>query len=593
MTRSPRSPAAASRATGSTSGRRTGSKPRSTPRRAPSSTYVDEEYAGDVQALDGYGDWDYNSTYSSYVWRPDVDAGWQPYSYGTWYSTPVGLTWWSWDPWGWYPFHYGNWFFDAGWNSWCWSPGYVYSPAWVYWGYTDGYFGWCPTGGTGYSPWWNTYYRNIGWGRSSLAFAINGRFSTRQVDFRGWNFTGVNNLGSRGRLEVVPGTRVVDRLGSNIAISSRPIVLPARGGSVRDALREHVREAPSVIERTTSSQDTRRLAPVVGRQRTLPPETVEALIQRTVTADRGRIGGPGASEMAPRGSTAVVERGRTTLNQGSRRGEASSPRTLTGRPVDRSWDRSRGTQRNETLNRETLASPESGRSLTRPEGRIPGVAGPTAAAHRPDPPTFRGLCRDGRRTRAGAGAPVPWAPEAPRPDSVSPATSRAGDRDPTSLPRAVSSRARCPDGGRRITTATAAPAHVDAMVRPRPATSARTTLRPARIGPAQLRPVRPRVLPTGAGPARRLVPFDRALRACAPVGAGPASRAPALGACPVVAALVPQRSGLAELRRAPGPPLRTVRPEISPSLRRAFGRGSFFAFRTPAVKSPKREPDRN
>ncbi len=169
-----------------------------------SSTYVDEEYAGDVQALDGYGDWDYNSTYSSYVWRPHVDAGWQPYSYGTWYSTPVGLTWWSWDPWGWYPFHYGNWFFDAGWNSWCWSPGYVYSPAWVYWGYTDGYFGWCPTGWYGgYSPWWNTYYRNIGWGRSSLAFAINGRFSTRQVDFRGWNFTGVNNLGrpraTRGR----------------------------------------------------------------------------------------------------------------------------------------------------------------------------------------------------------------------------------------------------------------------------------------------------------------------------------------------------------------------------------------------------------
>ncbi len=340
-----------------------------------SSTYVDDQYAGDVQALDGYGDWDYNSTYSSYVWRPRVEVGWQPYSYGTWYSTPVGLTWWSWDPWGWYPFHYGNWFFDAGWNSWCWSPGYVYSPAWVYWGYTPGYFGWCPTGWYGgFSPWWDNYYRNIGWGRSSLGFAINGRFSTRQVDVRGWNFTGVNNLGTRGRLEVVPGTRVVDRLGSNIAISSRPIVLSARGGNVRDALRNHVREAPGVIERTTSPRDTERLAPVVGRQRTLPPGTVEALIQRAVTADRGRIGGPGASEMAPRGSTAVVERSRTTLNPDTRRGEAASPRTAPGRTVDRAP----GTQRNETATR-----PDSGRTVTRPEGQESWRGRPTGAPTRP------------------------------------------------------------------------------------------------------------------------------------------------------------------------------------------------------------------
>ena len=35
-----------------------------------SSRYVEEDYAADVQTLDGYGDWDYNSTYSSYVWRP-------------------------------------------------------------------------------------------------------------------------------------------------------------------------------------------------------------------------------------------------------------------------------------------------------------------------------------------------------------------------------------------------------------------------------------------------------------------------------------------------------------------------------------------
>ncbi len=376
-----------------------------------SGRYVDEEYAGDVQSLDGYGDWDYSSTYSSYVWRPRVAIGWQPYSYGSWYSTPIGLSWWSLDPWGWYPYHYGNWFFDVGWNSWCWTPGYVYSPAWVYWGYTPGYFGWCPTGWYGgYSPWWDTYYRDIGWGRNSLAFAINGRFSTRQVDVRGWNFTGVSNLGTRGRLEVVPGTRVVDRLGGNIAISSRPIVLSSRGGNARDALRDHVREAPGVIERTTSSRDTERLTPVVGRQKTLPPGTVEALIQRTVTADRGRLTGPGVSEMTPHGGTAVVERNRTMLQPDSRRSDAA-PRTAPGRTVDRSrtdqdaWDRSRTTQPNERSTR-----PDSGRTVARPEspdswrGRPNGS--PTRSTEAPRAQSQRPTGEDWRQSASPRGSTV-------------------------------------------------------------------------------------------------------------------------------------------------------------------------------------------
>ena len=43
-----------------------------------SSQYVGEDYSSDVASLDGYGNWDYNSTYSSYVWRPQVAAGWTP-----------------------------------------------------------------------------------------------------------------------------------------------------------------------------------------------------------------------------------------------------------------------------------------------------------------------------------------------------------------------------------------------------------------------------------------------------------------------------------------------------------------------------------
>jgi FecR protein len=281
------------------------------PRNA-SSQYVGEDYSSDVASLDGYGNWDYNSTYSSYVWRPQVASGWTPYSNGSWYYTPAGLTWWSLDSWGWYPFHYGNWFFDSGWNSWCWSPGYVYSPAWVYWGYTSGYVGWCPMGNYGgyNSPWWDNYYRNWSYPRNSLAFAINGNYSTRRVDMRGWNFTGTNGFGTtRGRVDVIPGTRVVDRLGDRIAVSSRPIVLGARtGAGVRDSMRDYVREAPRVIERT-AGHDADRLEPVLAHDRELPRSTVEAMRGRSVVAERGRLSGPGAQDLAPRGAT-IVERGR-------------------------------------------------------------------------------------------------------------------------------------------------------------------------------------------------------------------------------------------------------------------------------------------
>ncbi len=276
--------------------------------RSASARYVNAQYADDVAALDGYGDWDYDSTYGGEVWSPRVDAGWSPYSYGSWYYTPAGLTWWSYDPWGWYPFHYGSWFFAR--NRWCWAPASIYSPAWVYWAYASDFVGWCPIGYYSFfSPWWDTYYRH--WGlhpRANLSFSINGTFATRRVDFRGWNFTGAGSFATTAaRMSVVPGTRIADRLGTQVAISSRPIVVNPREGSVREAIRTYVREAPRTIERASGS-DSERLAPVLARERTLPADTVAALRERAVVAERGRLAGPTAAEIAPRG--AVVERSR-------------------------------------------------------------------------------------------------------------------------------------------------------------------------------------------------------------------------------------------------------------------------------------------
>ena len=280
-----------------------------------SGQYVGEEYSGDVSSLEGYGNWDYNGDYSTYVWRPNVAAGWSPYSNGSWYYTPDGLSWWSSDPWGWYPSHYGNWFWDTGWNSWCWAPGYVYSPAWVYWAYAPGYVGWCPIGYYGYyQPWSHNYYHQWGWGRGGVNFAINGNYATRRVDLRGWNFTGANGLGNtRGHMDVVPGTRVADRLGSQLAVSSRPIVVPSRGGTtVQQSLRDYVRDAPRTIQRTSDPVAQQRLEPVLARDRELPASTQDAMRSRAVVPERGRLTGPGAADVAPRGAPVVASRGGVT-----------------------------------------------------------------------------------------------------------------------------------------------------------------------------------------------------------------------------------------------------------------------------------------
>ena len=269
--------------------------------------FVDEGYGSDVVALDGYGDWSYNSTYAANVWSPRVAPGWTPYSNGSWYYTPAGLTWLPYDTWGWYPFHYGSWFYDTGWNRWCWAPASFYSPAWVYWGFTGSYVGWCPIGWISgfYSPWWNDYYRHAGHtGRGSLYFAVHGTFSTRTVDMRGWNFADSGALAAaRTRLDVIPGSRIGDRLGNSLAITSHRIRVPAREGDAREAVQNYVREAPRVIDRTADSNSS-RIAPILARQRDLPPATAEALRDEVAIQGRGRLEGPAGAGQRGRGVVA-------------------------------------------------------------------------------------------------------------------------------------------------------------------------------------------------------------------------------------------------------------------------------------------------
>lgn len=98
------------------------------------------------------GQWVENSDYN-YVFCPDVDSGWAPYTRGHWiYLKNSGWYFASDEPFAWAVYHYGRWFQDAD-LGWCWVPGTIWAPAWVTWRRSNDYVGWAPLPpeGHGYS----------------------------------------------------------------------------------------------------------------------------------------------------------------------------------------------------------------------------------------------------------------------------------------------------------------------------------------------------------------------------------------------------------------------------------------------------------
>ncbi len=220
-------------------------------RRHPDATgltgeHVDARDASRAGVLDYYGDWVYEPTFSSWMWRPRVAAGWAPYTDGRWYWTPVGWSWISYEPWGWYPSHYGSWYLSAEFG-WVWGWDAVWAPAWVYWMYTPGYVGWCPRG---YYDWW--YYGEHHGGHhgeggypggggghypgrwSEVTYDFSGRVRMGQVDPHPWTFVPSSQFNSsnveRVRLDTSRFLRTLpgDRTG---VVRSGPMLtqLPSRG----------------------------------------------------------------------------------------------------------------------------------------------------------------------------------------------------------------------------------------------------------------------------------------------------------------------------------------------------------------------------
>lgn len=207
-------------------------------RSAPAGTvrHVADEYAYDYDQgdLEEYGSWNYLSTVDDFCWRPNVAAGWLPYSNGYWRWTPGGQAWVSYESWGWLPFHYGSWLLDPA-LGWCWSPGRRYAPAWVYWNYSNGWVGWCPIGYYGhygqYGP-WGRDRSGRGGGYPHLA----GRIDLASIDRRGWSFVSVDRFGARfDPKDVLRGDRIPFRPGQGGLVSTAPLRVE-RGGHPTMAL---------------------------------------------------------------------------------------------------------------------------------------------------------------------------------------------------------------------------------------------------------------------------------------------------------------------------------------------------------------------
>ena len=111
---------------------------------------VSAQYRDDISyqtfydELSPYGQWVQYPEYG-YVWVPDVDRDFQPYSTnGHWvWTDDYDWMWVSDYDWGWAPFHYGRWMEDD-YYGWFWVPGYEWSPAWVAWRDGGDYYGWAP-----------------------------------------------------------------------------------------------------------------------------------------------------------------------------------------------------------------------------------------------------------------------------------------------------------------------------------------------------------------------------------------------------------------------------------------------------------------
>ncbi len=164
-----------------------------------------------------YGDWRRVEPHG-WVWYPDVEGDWRPYTVGYWvFTDDYGWTWIAEDPWGSIPFHYGRWFYDDDYGRWAWVPGTEWGPAWVGWRSGGGYIGWAPLPpearfepSVGFAP----SDPDFGGGWNSWCFVPTARFLSPRIERvivpRPRNVTLIKNTVNITRYTVID-RRVVNR----------------------------------------------------------------------------------------------------------------------------------------------------------------------------------------------------------------------------------------------------------------------------------------------------------------------------------------------------------------------------------------------
>ena len=402
---------------------------------------------------------------------------------------------------------------------------------------------------------------------------------------RGWNFTGANGFGTtRGRVDVVPGTRVVGpaRRTTSRSPRARSSSRARRAERPRGAARLRPR-GPARHRAHDAAATRQRLEPVVARDRELPRATVEALRERTVVADRGRLSGPGASEIAPRGG-AHDRRARPRTPRQVDGARAASRRTATTRPhrAPRTGGRRPRPSPADTGSRPHRRSRAS-------TGHAPGALGHLARPlQRPAAPpaaTSAETPRHARRERPATQAlarthPVAAAPSTARrrPDSGrtrADAADELADSRPDGSARAPRHRGRGARTAQRRTGLRRGRSRSHGLTtaarrapRRRASTSRSARARARAATPAPIASSAP--APRGSPAPRRSAPAPRSR-----AGAAVRASAPAPRPAPPPA---PRSAPARRLRPAPAEPS-DQSPEVSSSFHRAFGRGLFLPVR--------------
>lgn len=434
--------------------------------------HVDPRYARQAAVLDSYGSWLWSGEREQYVWQPDVDSSWRPYTSGRWYWTPTGWTWISYEPWGWLPHHYGSWSFSAslGW-TWAWGP--HWGPAWVSWMWWPGYVAWCPSG---YYDWWYWGHRWPGGGGgqpgpprgdvvpprqvssrlpapearvpvdpSRFALDLHGEVPLENVDPRGWNVVSSRDFASPNLTRhVEPGESALrGRAGERAVVVTGPLVTEA---PVRSAPGTTVERA-FLRQRPTADRD---LSPILARDPSLTPEQAASLVRPTTTGELAR--------RAPATTRPAVS--------APRRAADGTPSTAAERPIP-NIHRS-------TMTPRTRQQPVLGRTTPSRGTRTlpaPGVTVPRA------PTTWR-TGPDGRLAPGSAARPAPSTVRRPSTGVSPPGGRTVGGSRPIVVPRSTAgSSSRTPPTVRRPSGSRASPPA-------RPSSGARPAPRPSGGGGA-------------------------------------------------------------------------------------------------------------